>query len=363
MKRRRRQINVFSMSFLDVMSCGFGAIVLLYILMIPVIDPGVKTVTRESLSEIRKLDYEVVTGQATLAQLSQAIDATQRRLDEATRRRLTILSTITQRRDTTVAQEEQTLAQREDLAKLRADVKSKEEDVKRLEAKAKASEGTKARSFVGEGDRQYLTGLRIGGERILVAVDTSASMLDDTIVNVIRRRNMDDASKLKAPKWQRTVRTVEWLAAQFPLDSKFQIIGYNESAQPMAAGTEGQWIDVANTKDLERAIEAIKTTVPKGGTSLLNLATAAAALSPAPDNIYLVTDGLPTLGKGSQRGSTISGRQRADLFRDATKHFPPKAPINVILFPLEGDPIASAAYWDLAQSTGGAYLVPSKDWP
>jgi hypothetical protein len=351
------------MSFLDVMSCGFGAIVLLYIMMIHTIDPGAKKVKQESLSEIRKLDFEVTEGQANLTQLSQAIDATQRRLEESTKRRLAILSQMSERREAMSAQEGQTIAQREDLAKLKADVESREEEVKRLEAKAKESEGTKARSFVGEGDRQYLTGLKIGGQHILLAIDTSASMLDDTIVNVIRRRNMSDESKKDAPKWRRAVRTVEWLAAQFPLDSQFQIYAFNENAQSAADGTTGQWVDVANAKDLERAIKRVKETVPNGGTNLLNLATAAAALSPPPDNIYLVTDGLPTLGKNAAKGGTITGRQRAELFHEATKHFPPKTPVNVIMFPLEGDPIASAAYWDLAQSTTGAYLVPSKDWP
>ncbi len=67
----------------------------------------------------------------------------------------------------------------------------------------------------------------------------------------------------------------------------------------MVDGTDGQWIDVSNAKDLERAVNAVKAVVPSGGTSLLNLATAAAAMSPPPDNIYLVTDGLPTLGKNS----------------------------------------------------------------
>jgi hypothetical protein len=350
------------MSFLDVMSCGFGAIVLLYIMMIHVQDPGTKKIKQSQLSEIRKLDFEVEQGQANLTQLSQSINATQRRLDESTRRRLAILSQMSERREAADAQEGQTIAQKEDLAKLRADVESREEEVKRLEAKAKESEGTKARSFVGEGDRQYLTGLKIGGQHILLAIDTSASMLDDTIVNVIRRRNMSDESKRDAPKWRRAVRTVEWLAAQFPLDSQFQIYAFNADSKSVVDGTSGQWIDVSNAKDLERAVDAVKAAIPAGGTSLLNLATAAAALSPAPDNIYLVTDGLPTLGKSASHEGTISGKQRLELFREATKHFP-KVPINVIMFPLEGDPLASSSYWDLAQSTTGAYLVPSKDWP
>ena len=34
------------------------------------------------------------------------------------------------------------------------------------------------------------------------------TVLDDDIVNVLRRRDMSDDRKLKAPKWQRAIRTV-----------------------------------------------------------------------------------------------------------------------------------------------------------
>ena len=33
------------------------------------------------------------------------------------------------------------------------------------------------------------------------------------------------------------------------------------------------------------------------------------------------------------------------------------------MFPMEGDPLAPAAYWSLAQNTGGVYMSPSEDWP
>jgi hypothetical protein len=38
-------------------------------------------------------------------------------------------------------------------------------------------------------------------------------------------------------------------------------------------------------------------------------------------------------------------------------------PVNVILFPLEGDAMAPAAYWMLAKNSGGAFMSPAKDWP
>jgi hypothetical protein len=30
---------------------------------------------------------------------------------------------------------------------------------------------------------------------------------------------------------------------------------------------------------------------------------------------------------------------------------------------MEGDPMAAAAYWNLARTTGGSFISPSKDWP
>ena len=38
-------------------------------------------------------------------------------------------------------------------------------------------------------------------------------------------------------------------------------------------------------------------------------------------------------------------------------------PINIVLLPMEGDPAAPTYFWRLAQSTGGAFLSPSEDWP
>jgi hypothetical protein len=359
----RRPVNVFSLSFLDVMSCGFGAIVLIYLIINHATEQHIAVIKPEARAEIRKLDFEVQNGQKHLTELRQSIDATERRIDEATRHRIALLATISERSDQLSTLDADTLAKQADLAQLRADVKSKEEDVKRLEAQEQSNEGNKARTFVGEGDRQYLTGLKIGGERILVAFDTSASMLDDTIVNVVRRSHMDDTRKKASPKWVRTVAMVEWFAAQFPLDSKYQIYGFNESTKPMVDGTEGKWLDVADTKQLDRAIDTVKATVPAGGTNLSGLVTAITAMSPPPDNIYLITDGLPTMDSGGAKRATVTGRQRMKLFNEAVRHLPHGIPINVILLPLEGDPAASGVFWDLAQGSGGAYLAPAADWP
>jgi hypothetical protein len=223
--------------------------------------------------------------------------------------------------------------------------------------------GDKVRQFIGEGDRQYLTGLKLGGERVMILVDASASMLADTVVNAIRRRNMEDAVLKQSPKWQWTMRTVEWLLAQLPPSSRFQVYLFNTSAHPAIIGSEGQWLDAADSLALEEAVAGLRDFSPGGGTSLENGLAALADFAEPPDNVFLLTDGLPTQGRSPPSKYMVSGEQRRRNFLDAIKRLPKGAPINTILFPMEGDPEAAALFWQLAMSTQGAFISPSRDWP
>ena len=55
--------------------------------------------------------------------------------------------------------------------------------------------------------------------------------------------------------------------------------------------------------------------------------------------------------------------KRRSLFDEARRAAPARVPINVMLFPMDGDPDAPFSFWQLAMSTGGALLAPSEDWP
>ncbi|HBD11171.1 MAG TPA: VWA domain-containing protein, partial [Porticoccaceae bacterium] len=116
--------------------------------------------------------------------------------------------------------------------------------------------------FLGDGDRQYLTGLKLGGQRALILVDGSASMLAETIVNVVRRRNMDDTVKRNAEKWRRAIRTVEWLAAQLPRQGSYQIYTFNTETRAVLPGTEGRWLDVSDSAGLDRVVRGLQAFVP-----------------------------------------------------------------------------------------------------
>ena len=261
------------------------------------------------------------------------------------------------------ALENTTVASDESLEQLRADIQSLEEELLRLQSSAIEQTGSNARAFVGEGDRQYLTGMFLGGNRVLILVDTSASMLDETLVNIIRTRNMSDPNKRAAQKWQRAVRTVEWISSQLPVASQYQIYGFNSGVTAALEGSDGDWLEVADRDQLNAAVASVKQMIPQNGTNLARVFQAAAQLSPPPDNIYLITDGLPTLSSVASNARLITPAKRLELFDDAVEYLPNRTPVNIILFPLEGDPNASAAYWQLAQITRGSFLSPAKDWP
>ena len=100
-----------------------------------------------------------------------------------------------------------------------------------------------------------------------------------------------------------------------------------------------------------------------GGTNLYTACAAIDHITSPPDNIFLITDGLPTQGSKAPSGNTVSGKQRLKLFNEAAERLSGRVPLNIILMPMEGDPLAASAFWKLAQATDGAFLTPSEDWP
>lgn len=362
MARKRRTFNVYSISFLDCMSCGFGAVVLLYMIINHSIEARSDERNEDLISEVTRLEEMIEQGEGYKVRIRNSMKEVEEKIVVTQGLSKRVIETVKVTQVELATLENETLATKEHINQLKTDVKSKEEETRRLEADVE-DEGDAARTFVGEGDRQYLTGLRVGGSRILFLVDSSTSMLDDTIVNVIRRRNMPESQQIASPKWQRAIATVDWLSTQIPADGRFQIYTFNTKATPLLPGTDGQWVDTGDGEQLNEAVEALGSLVPKGGTSLENAFGVIGTLEPAPDNIFLITDGLPTQGKSKPLRLTVSGDQRVRHFQKAMEDISPEIPINIILFQMEGDPQAAPNFWRLAQRTGGTLLSPSKDWP
>jgi uncharacterized protein YegL len=362
MSFRRRKLSAFSLSFLDIMSCGFGAAVLLFLIIKHNVDTNVPQpiVNSDLSSEVVLLEEEVLEGEKGLVIIRNTISDIDEKLVTAQGLARRIMEEISLTEGLT---NELVLDGKDGkLNKIKSDIKRLETEKQQLISDLNKT-GEDSRKYAGDGNRAYVTGLRMGGKNILVLLDTSGSMLDSSIVNVIRRRNMRDERKRTAPKWLRALNTVSWLSAKFPNNSQFQLYTFNTETRSAIPESKGQWLKVGDKVQLDRAIKNMKKIVPEKGTNLENAFTAAGKLRPLPDNIYLITDGLPTKGSKSTRGATISGKQRLNLFERALKSLPKGVPVNVIMFPMEGDPLAAKAFWQLSWITNGSFMSPSEDWP
>ena len=174
-------------------------------------------------------------------------------------------------------------------------------------------------------------------------------------------------------------------ASRIRSNKNFQLLMYSDTVvdldgNNLDAKSTLAWLqkDAPNrsTVDINRVIER---QLPKGSTNLRQALEVAAKLSPLPQQILIITDGLPTV-PGSKslarirncprivRTTTpiLSPRCRANIFRDAQTYAgnASKTPAsNVILLPLEGDASAALKYWDFAVAHSGRMLTPATGWP
>jgi hypothetical protein len=326
MARKRRQFEVFSMSFLDCMSCGFGAVILFFMIINAQVKESTEEDPTELMAETKRLEVEILEGRKDLVLAKNTTETLEEEKQTAEGKIAEIIALIKELREELAEYDDETLAKIERIEKLQSDIK-------------------------------------LGGDRTLILVDRSASMLDDTIVNIIRRRNMAEADKLRAVKWRQVVASVDWLTSQFKPGSKFQIYMFNNEVQPVIKGSGGTWLEADDATKLDEAIRVLRRTPPENGTNLRAAYEIAAELTPRPDNIILLVDGLPTMMESTTNRRMVTGRDRMSMHGRSVRELPSGIPVNILLFPMEGDYDAAIAYWTLAYGSGGSFMAVSRDWP
>lgn len=362
---KRRKLNVFSLSFIDCICCGLGAIILLFVVVNAKSAHRRDTVTTDLHAQVNKLERQVLDERKSLVESRNILSEINTNLVATQGRAHGVIEILNEKKIELADRDKDTLASKKHINQLEADLKSLEEELRRLKAGAKKQDdlGSRLIPFPGDGDRQYLTDLKLGGKRIFILLDASASMLDETVVGILRRRNLKDIQKKSAPKWQQAIKTMNWLIAQLPVTSQFQIYIFNEIARPLLEHSKGTWLDSGAIDLLNLSAESLNRLVPEKGTSLINAIKSINEMKPTPDNIFLLTDGLPTMGNKKPWRTRVSSKKRASLFNEAISQLPKSVPVNIILYPMEGDPEAADAYWRLAKKTRGSFFCPSKNWP
>ena len=119
MARSRRELNVFSLSFLDAMTCGFGAVVLFYMIINASFGRTSGRMTAELHGEVDKLEVEVLEGYQNLVELKNSLREIDQEKVIAAGLSRRLIETLTIVREELATYENTTLATREHVNKLK----------------------------------------------------------------------------------------------------------------------------------------------------------------------------------------------------------------------------------------------------
>ncbi|MEH6569765.1 MAG: VWA domain-containing protein, partial [Halioglobus sp.] len=96
MARQKRAFTTFNLSFLDIMSCGFGAVVLVFLIMNHSIERESEDLNRDLLSEVDLLDEDVREGKLGLVKLRNTLSDIDLQMVEAQGRATRITEDMSQ---------------------------------------------------------------------------------------------------------------------------------------------------------------------------------------------------------------------------------------------------------------------------
>lgn len=352
MRLKRRPDDGFNMSFLDVMACGLGAIILIFILV------DFHAYLPEPTDETNKLQQELNAAARQREQLQKSIDELNDKI---------AMESSTQQ-DSRSSQADTSSTQSKLLQQISTELAVVADLENQLAALARLPVPDANVQLSGSGQQSYITGLKVEGREIGILLDKSASMMGDNLLEILRFMALPDNQKITQRKWQRTRRAAQWLLARAPQNAKVTVVAFSEDAVMLGirAASSPQVADSMNA-----IVRDIGKLVPNGGTNLQIGIQKLREVHPNVTDVYIITDGLPTLGDGLGarcRGllttrKTISSQCRQELLIETVKRAGQGLRVNVILLPLEGDPYASAMYWSWTQVTGGTFLAPAGEWP
>lgn len=203
MKRKSRDLEIFSLSFLDIISCGFGAVVLLVL-----ISPFAESVLPDFTSQTQRALDQVLEAEARIEGLERALEAETRALEEVQER-------ITQE-NTKAAQAKNQLRAAD------AEAESLEENLAGLEQVARSlrdSQRASIRPATAETRDEEVGGIPVDSDYVVFIIDTSGSM---------------------QAIWGRVTREVENIINIHPRIKGFQIL--NDNGAHLIGGYTGRWI-------------------------------------------------------------------------------------------------------------------------
>jgi len=334
--RKRREAQSSALSFMDCICCGFGAVLLLFILT-------TKKQTILSNEEANQSQEAAETLQAAI----QETEAAQKALEKE-------IEALDPQPETNATSLAQLAAEQERLAK---EIEDQAQALKALEAEVTPAKAP-ASLDRPSADQNYLSGLRLRGPRAVILLESSGSMLAVTASDAVSI--MQQGSWQKAKKWLRSKEALKAVLAAIPKGTKVAVYQMAESTSPLSGSPSNPYIDPYDNAALISLLDRLENLEARGGADLEKGMRTVANLQERASSLLLIGDGLPTAPAPAGRG--LSETERVNLFNRAMATRP-NYPFNAILFPFEGDPSAAGLFWQLSGRTNGITLIPDNDWP
>jgi hypothetical protein len=351
LKAKRRDTEIFSMSFMDCICCGFGAVLLLFILTTGQKADHTEETVEELKQRVAEMEKEITREQDELNRMARPVALTEADLAALREENKNTKSKADEKEQELRQLLRQVAALKNEQARLLADLKNLPEEVQQPVP-------------IPDVDRrQYLTGVRMEGSHILFVVRASGSMLGETIEEAASHLDDPDFKKRESPKWRRVVRSLYWLVANLTPEANFQILLFNDETVTLLPDRTDGWIARSDAQGVRQALERLQQVVPRGSANLERAFNHIRYMPTLPDAVVLLTDGLPTASDSAPNSDSTDDDTRMLFLRQAIRQLPPRIPVSTILFPMSGDPGAPALYWELAGFTNGALVSPSVDWP
>jgi hypothetical protein len=209
-KRRREELSVFSLSFLDAICCGFGAIVLLLVLT-KVGEPGAMETARQDLDGlVARLEAELAEIRGETTVLERDLTSARRQLSTERDAVARLRGDLSDIRGEFAASEQLSEVSEIVEGRLLAAQQELTDEMKRLQAQQR--ESTDDDSLVG--------GIPVDSEYIIFIIDTSGSM--------------------KNYAWSSVVRKMTQVLDAYPKVKGLQVM--NDMGQYMYSSYAGKWI-------------------------------------------------------------------------------------------------------------------------
>lgn len=352
MARQRRNTPIFSVSFLDCICCGFGGVLLLFVLVAGKQRNAQEQQMADIREELGRYEFDVTSKENKIEELTLKADQTKQEREQQ--------DTENAESEEVVEDKQQTLAL---LMKSEAEMKKENEKLLAEKEELATTDVPDPVPIPNIKRRQYLTGFQLEGQYILFLVRASGSMVGDTIEEAIAMQSKSDEEKRNSKKWLRVVRSLRWLISSLPEESSFNVMLFAEEAKPLLESHGIDWIARDDTETIREVLDELAQVVPKGGCNLERAFLDIRGLPNVPSAVILLTDGLPTQSDSYGASDLVTDEDRVRFFQAAQRVAAPDIPVNTILYPLEGDPASPFLFWQLADKTKGALVSPAPTWP